>query len=274
MTDVSKITAGVSNVIIEDLIPTVDSNVEGVDAKIAALLDLVEKYEVLANGKFRANFIEGSLNISRSNYHGGQLFKKYGPDAFDMREYTALTTIISKNGKFKVVEGLEAVRVEKKFAQLKKRQEQETRDAKSKRLDGKKEEKEIQSIKDGLKENDLSQKEPKVVINSSTEAESTSISNSLTEKLGMKYRKTNSTSIQDKKLPDKFEFAEELSNSTKQADPIDQFGALVPPLLYAAQRNFEEWIKTSVELVNIQKSIVNLVSDIELDLKQDDSSSI
>lgn len=63
------------------------------DANIFKLLDLVHKYETIANGEFRDRFIDGFLDISAANFKGDRHF---GADCFDKRPYFACKTVSEK----------------------------------------------------------------------------------------------------------------------------------------------------------------------------------
>lgn len=56
------------------------------DEKFFKLLDLMDKYEHIANGPFREKFIDGFLNLSKANFRGD---RKFGADCFDKRPYPA-----------------------------------------------------------------------------------------------------------------------------------------------------------------------------------------
>lgn len=77
-----------------------------IDLKMVQLLELIDQYEVLTNGDYRLNFINGSLNLSRANYNTGLLSKKFGPESYDLRSYNACKTIEVIKGHFKLVDNL------------------------------------------------------------------------------------------------------------------------------------------------------------------------
>ena len=106
-----------SSSIQEDIIipASIPQELSPIDSKTEELLNLIHTYETLVNDKYRTNFIEGYLNLSRANFSSSAGFdKRYGIDGIDLRPRDACVEVERKLGKFSVVNQLEEMNMKKK----------------------------------------------------------------------------------------------------------------------------------------------------------------
>lgn len=211
----------------------------GQDEKVLQLLTLVDKYEKLANDNLRIHFINGFLDLSRANYNGS---RKFGADQLDLRSNLACSV----------------VRYDKKFEledRLAKQRESETETR-----------------------NSMKEANEDSIIETETENEkSTAVS---TAKSGGQLRKRNTTKKSDLDTRKAAELSykesepapriapnSKLRSKTRSdllyRDPINQFGGLVPYQLRSSQKEFKLALAECVELANLQREILQLVSEIE-----------
>ncbi|CAH2355985.1 hypothetical protein CLIB1423_41S00452 [[Candida] railenensis] len=231
--------------------------VNSYDQKFAQLLELVDRYEKLANGKFRLNFINGSLNLSRSNYNNRlSLGKKYGPDSYDLRPYDSCKTvdIVANGGKFQLVDQ-RAKQVERE--NIEKNNKKTVNNIQPERKDD-------SSIKDQHKGGPAEAANINGdgggggVVVTGISSESSSAGAGTLKNRKDQAKKLNSE-IQAQSLESKSSSAEE----RKLVDPLLQFGGLVPYQLRQSQKYFEEWLSDSIQVLNLQTEISKLIKEIE-----------
>lgn len=79
------------------------------DNAVVQLLELLDRYEKVANDSFRLKFIAGIQHLSRANFNSDG--RKYGTDSLDRRPYDACKVVETQNG-FTVVDRLKKQRAE------------------------------------------------------------------------------------------------------------------------------------------------------------------
>lgn len=79
------------------------------DNAVVQLLELLDRYEKVANDSFRLNFIAGIQHLSRANFNSDG--RKYGTDSLDRRPYDACKVVETQNG-FTVVDRLKKQKAE------------------------------------------------------------------------------------------------------------------------------------------------------------------
>lgn len=212
------------------------------DQKVLQLLTLVDKYETLTNDNLRVHFINGFLDLSRANYNGS---RKFGADQLDLRAYLACS-VVKYDEKFELEDRLAKQREsERDFGAGTRNSAKETSE------------------------------------DSKTEAETQNEKSTVsTAKSGGQLRKRNTTKKSDSETQktaklshDESETAPKIASNSKlrskarsdslYRDPINQFGGLVPYQLRSSQKEFKLALAECVELVNLQREILQLVSEIE-----------
>lgn len=228
--------------------------VNSYDQKFVQLLELVDRYEKLANGKFRLNFINGSLNLTRSNYNNRLLLgKKYGPDSYDLRPYDSCKTvdIVAGGEKFQLVDQRGKQVEREKMEKNKKKLNSIQREKKGEL--GKEDE-----HKEGPAEAVSTNEDGGSVVVTGISSESSSAGAGTLKKRKDQPKKLN-LEIQAESLESKSTSAEE----KKLVDPLLQFGGLVPYQLRQSQKYFEDWLYDSIQVLNLQTEISNLIKEIE-----------
>ncbi|KAI5967213.1 hypothetical protein KGF57_000428 [Candida theae] len=71
------------------------------------------------------------------------------------------------------------------------------------------------------------------------------------------------TQLKNRKKQKETSNSTEKSDNTSYKDPILQFGVLTPPQLRTSQEDFDRALRLSVQIVNIQRKIVILTSELE-----------
>lgn len=207
------------------------SKLLSLDTKTVELVELLCQYEELANDDFRLNFINGYLNLSRANYSSGSVGKKYGIESYDLREYIACKEVSYKDERFDIKDNLGNYITKKKEIEDKKREKED-----------KMKEKETKNNKKDSKEHP--EQEEKTGLTSATES-------------------SQAGTIRNRKIKPTNEPEEQEDSNKIPRDPLKQFGTLVPYQLRQAQSYFTKALNNSVEIINIQRKITKLVSEID-----------
>lgn len=79
------------------------------DNAVVQLLELLDRYEKVANDSFRLKFISGIQHLSRANFNSDG--RKYGTDSLDRRPYDACKVVETQSG-FTLVDKLKKQRTE------------------------------------------------------------------------------------------------------------------------------------------------------------------
>ncbi|KAF8003161.1 hypothetical protein HF325_002406 [Metschnikowia pulcherrima] len=220
------------------------------DEKTFRLLRLLDVYEILANGSLSKTLTQGFLDLSRANYHGSQ---RYNMDSIDMRPRDATTVVEKNTGKFIIRDEWQIYKqnrdnLEKvgKETKLKKSDDNET----------------VQSIASSG-QNSKPEAEP-IIKSEKASEENTGASSSALATNEVRNRKqklaTSKNSAKDVPFVEN-EISESQSEKPPQ-DPVHQFGRLVPYQLRNAQKHFLDALAESVKLLNLQREILELVSDL------------
>ncbi|KAM9891818.1 hypothetical protein OXX79_010450 [Metschnikowia pulcherrima] len=219
------------------------------DEKTFRLLQLLDEYEILLNESLSKTFTQGFLDLSRANYHGSQ---RYNMDSIDMRPRDATTVVERNTGKFIIRDEWQI------YKQNRDNLENVDKETKSEKID----DETVQSI--AFSGHNLKpEAEPNIESEKASE-ENTGASSSALATNEVRNRKqklaTSKNSAKDVPLVEN-ETSESQSEKPPQ-DPAHQFGRLVPYQLRNAQKHFSDALAESVKLLNLQREILELVSEL------------
>ncbi|KAM9924285.1 hypothetical protein OXX59_004642 [Metschnikowia pulcherrima] len=219
------------------------------DEKTFRLLQLLDEYEILANESLSKTFTQGFLDLSRANYHGSQ---RYNMDSIDMRPRDA-TTVVEKNTEKFIIRDEWQI-----YKQERDKLEKVGKETKSEKSD----DETVQSIAFSG-QNSKPETEPIIKSEKASENKTGATSSALaTNEVRNRKQKlaTSKNSAKDVPLVEN-EISESQSEKPPQ-DPIHQFGRLVPYQLRNAQKHFSDALAESVKLLNLQREILELVSEL------------
>ncbi|KAM9905803.1 hypothetical protein OXX69_007047 [Metschnikowia pulcherrima] len=219
------------------------------DEKTFRLLRLLDEYEILANGSLSKTFTQGFLDLSRANYHGSQ---RYNMDSIDMRPRDATTVVEKNTGKFIIRDEWQI------HKQKRDNLEKVDKETKSKKSDD-------ETVQSNAFSGQDSKPETEPIIKSKNASEnSTGATSSALATNEVRNRKqklaTSKNSAEDVPLVEN-ETSKSQSEKPLQ-DPVHQFGRLVPYQLRNAQKHFSDALAESVKLLNLQREILELVSEL------------
>lgn len=208
------------------------------DEKTIELLEKLHNYQLLTNS-YRQSFISGFQDLARANFQTSERIK-IGKDAYDLRPCLACT--IAEAQKEANGEPLLTI-VDKLKERNMNGNEHEQYDA-----DGDHDVDHDIVAGDDIKQQVKNRKRKNVQTKEVDQGVLKDVPEEVNEKTDVSYDDKN-----------------EEASTVLFRDPINQFGAIPPATLRKSQSHFKEALLQAVEIINLQRSIQRLITQLELE---------